>query len=354
MRAIVIDRPHEIELREVQGPRCGASDVLIRSHKVGVCRTDIKILRGQMPPSLVRYPCIPGHEWSGTVVDVGTEVLDLAAGDRVIAEGRIPCRRCPSCRAGETNLCTSYDQLGFTRPGGYGELVVAPSHVVHRLPDHVSLDTGVLIEPAACVLRGLTRADPKPGCSIGVVGVGALGSISVALARLFSPHVIVAYGIRDVEMRFAEDLGVDQAITAAEGDPEGETRRLLPNGPDVVVEAAGTATAVELATRLVRPGGTVVLLGSSGEGVSLQLPADRFMRKDMTLIGNLSYTTSIWTRMLRLAVDGVVNLDRLVAQHVPIRRFEDALRMIDQPQGAVARIVLEHDPSHEADHDLMS
>src|SRR5205823_3557683 len=102
---------------------------------------------GGCGPRWVRYPCIPGHEWSGTVSEVGANVHDLAPGERVVCEGIIPCNRCRRCRAGETNLCANYDQLGFTRGGGYGEFVLAPRHVVHRLPESVSLDAGVLIEP---------------------------------------------------------------------------------------------------------------------------------------------------------------------------------------------------------------
>src|SRR5262245_38891793 len=104
------------------------------SHKAGVCRTDIEVLNGVLDPRWIRYPCIPGHEWAGSVADTGSNVTDLRPEERVVCEGIIPCLRCRRCKAGETNLCENYDQLGFTRPGGYGEYVVVPRHVVHRLP----------------------------------------------------------------------------------------------------------------------------------------------------------------------------------------------------------------------------
>jgi D-arabinose 1-dehydrogenase-like Zn-dependent alcohol dehydrogenase len=126
----VIERPHEIVFEEVETPVCGPGEVLVRRRFAGVCRTDLEVLEGALDRRWVRYPCIPGHEWSG----------DVEPGHRVVCEGFCYCGACRRCRAGESHLCERYDQLGFTRGGGYGELVLAPRRVVHRLPDTVSLD----------------------------------------------------------------------------------------------------------------------------------------------------------------------------------------------------------------------
>jgi L-iditol 2-dehydrogenase len=140
MHAIVIERPNEIDFREIEAPLCGSDDVLIQSHRAGLCRTDLDVLGGRVPEHWVRYPCIPGHEWSGTVAEVGANVTDLETGRRVVAEGIVPCNRCRRCKNGDTNLCLNYEQLGFTRPGGCAELVAVPRHIVHALPEHTSLD----------------------------------------------------------------------------------------------------------------------------------------------------------------------------------------------------------------------
>src|SRR5919109_1473393 len=135
MKAVVIERPHTAAYREVERPVFGPNEVLVRSRRVGICRTDLEILRGEVPPAWVRYPCVPGHEWSGTVTAVGDAVTDLHPGDAVVCEGMVPCRHCPRCRTGQTNLCENYGQLGFSRAGGGAELVAVPRHIVHRLPD---------------------------------------------------------------------------------------------------------------------------------------------------------------------------------------------------------------------------
>lgn len=337
VKAIVIERPHEAVYRQVEPPVCGPEDVLVRSRLAGVCRTDLEILEGELDRRWVRYPCIPGHEWSGVVEQVGEGVADLEPGDRVVCEGYCYCGACPRCRAGDTHLCENYDCLGFTRGGGYGELVLAPRRVVHRLPDSVSLDTAVLIEPASVVLRGLLRARPTPGETVGVVGVGTLGALTVVLAQLFSPARIVAYGVREQELQLARRLGAVDAVDASGGAAphEGEL--------DLVVETAGAVPAVELATRLPREGGRIVALGIAGKGRELRVPADRFALRDLELIGSLGYTTAVWSRVVDLLGTGLVDLAPVVARRVPAARFEDAFRLMDDADGVVGRILLEHD-----------
>jgi threonine dehydrogenase-like Zn-dependent dehydrogenase len=337
MKAVVIERPHEVAFEEVETPTCGPSDVLVRSRFAGLCRTDVEVLEGELDTRWVRYPCIPGHEWSGVVESVGDTVADLTPGARVVCEGYCYCGVCRRCRAGDTHLCETYDQLGFTRGGGYGELVVAPRHVVHRLPDSVDLDAAVLVEPASVVLQGLLRARPQPGETVGVIGVGTLGALALVLARLFSPASVVAYGIREAELALAGRLGADETVdlTSARAAHEGEL--------DLVVETAGAVAAIELATRLPRMGGRLVALGIAGADRELGIPADRFVLRDLTLIGSVGYTTAVWSQVVELLGDGLIDLSPVVAGRFPAARFEDAFALMAERDGVVGRILLEHD-----------
>ena len=220
MKAVVVERPHEVCYREVEAPAVGAGDVLVASRQAGLCRTDIEMMTGAFTdPRWVRYPVIPGHEWAGTVVEVGSSVDSVHVGDRVVCEGFITCNRCRRCRSGDTHWCESIEALGFTRPGGYAELVAVPESVVHLLPEHVSFEAGVLVEPASVVLRGLEKARPEPGESVGVIGVGTLGALAVALLRLHSPSRIVAYGVREEELALAHQLGATDVVLVGDGAP---------------------------------------------------------------------------------------------------------------------------------------
>jgi threonine dehydrogenase-like Zn-dependent dehydrogenase len=345
VKAVLIERPHEVAYMEVERPAPPShGEVLVRSHVAGVCRTDLEILHGGLTdPRWVRFPLIPGHEWSGTVAELGEGVTDLAAGDRVVCEGMIPCNRCRRCKEGETQLCLNYDQIGFTRGGGYGEYVLVPRHVVHRLPDTVSFAAGALVEPASCVLRGLERGRPRPGDTIGVIGIGTLGSLAVTLARLYTPGALVAYGVRADELAFAVELGADAAIDVTGEDPVAATQRLTEGGLDLVIETAGAVPAVELATRLARLGGRVGLLGIAGQDKTLELAPDRIMLGDMDVIGSCSYSTAAWSRVVRLLEEQRVELDPIVTHRYPADRFEEAFALMDERPGHVAKVLLEHE-----------
>jgi L-iditol 2-dehydrogenase len=336
MKAVVIERPNQVFFRDIDAPAVGPDDVLIKSREAGLCRTDIEMMTGAFTdPRWVHYPLIPGHEWAGTVVDVGANVEDVPVGARVVCEGLIPCNRCRRCRSGQTHWCEQIEALGFTRPGGYAELVAAPARVVHLLPDHVSFEAGVLIEPASVVLHALEKVRPEPGEVVGVIGVGTLGSLAIALLALYSPSTILAYGVREEELELARQLGASEVHLAIGEESVAEL--------DLVVETAGHPSAIELATRLCRPGGRAVLLGLSGEGQMLTLPADLLSGKDMSLVGSVAYTASVWSRVVGLVTDGVLELDRIVTHRFPVSEYEAAVQLMDNRQGIVAKIVLEHE-----------
>lgn len=342
MRAIVIEQPNAISLVEIETPSPGRGEVRVRSVLAGVCRTDIDILSGVLDSRWVRFPVIPGHEWSGVVDSVGEGVDGLEPGQRVVCEGNIGCMRCPRCRAGDTHLCERYDAVGFTRAGGWGEYVVVPARILHALPDHVSFEAAALVEPGSCVVKALGRARIQHAERVGVVGVGAMGALTIRIARLSSPGAIVAFGVRDEELELARALGADAVVNVAAQDAEEETRALLGGALDVVVETAGAVPAVELSTRLAREGGRVVLLGIAGQEQELALPADRIPLRDLTVLGSVGYTTGAWAEMVALLRERLVDLDPIVTHRFPLDRFEDAFALMDERRGIVARIVLEH------------
>jgi threonine dehydrogenase-like Zn-dependent dehydrogenase len=207
---------------------------------------------------------------------------------------------------------------------------------VHRLPDHVSFAAGVLAEPAAVVWRALERARLGEGEAVGVVGVGTLGSLAIVLARLAGPTRIVAYGIREEELELARRLGADEAVEVSAHEPRlGEL--------DLVLETAGAVPAVELSTRLAREGGRVVLLGIAGEGKTLAaLPADRIALRDLALIGSVGYTSAAWARVVALLAEQRVDLSPIVTHRFPLEDFERAFDLMENREGIVAKIVLEH------------
>ncbi len=336
MKAVVVQRPHEVSYREVDAPAVGADDVLVASRAAGLCRTDIEVMTGLFTdPRWVHFPVIPGHEWAGTVVEVGANVDSVRAGDRVVCEGMIVCHACGPCRRGDTHWCERIEALGFHRPGGYAELVTVPAAFVHTLPDHVSFDAGVLVEPASVVLHGLEKAQPQPGETVGVIGIGTLGSLALTLLRLYSPSRLVAYGVREEELELATSLGATEVVGIGAGAPG-------PAELDLVVNTAGAPSSIAHAAAICRPGGRVVLLGIAGAESTLTLPSDLLTGKDMALIGSLAYPSATWSRVVGLVSDRVVDFDPIVTHRFPAAEFQEAIRLMDDRRGVVAKIVLEH------------
>jgi threonine dehydrogenase-like Zn-dependent dehydrogenase len=157
---------------------------------------------------------------------------------------------------------------------------------------------------------------------------------------LFAPRLVVAYGIREEELDLARLLGADVTVLVGEEDAEAATRAL--GGLDLVLETAGAVAAVELSTRLVREGGRVVLLGIAGEGKLLEIPADRIVLRDLSLVGSVSYTTAVWSRFMALLGTSLFDLQPVVTHRFRADEFERAFELMERREGIVGKVVLEH------------
>src|SRR5438128_7253027 len=307
-RALVIEEPGTIGIRERPALEPGPGEVVIRPAYCGVCGTDLELLRGDVDPAYVRYPLTLGHEWSGTVEAVGDGVQGISEGDRCVAECIVPCGRCTPCKAGATNVCEVYDELGFTREGGASDQVLVPARLVHKLRPDVSLRDAALIEPSSVVLRALEKAAPKSGDRVLVVGDGTIGLLAAYLVGLWSPAAVTMVGQRQEQAQLADSVGVTRFETDTAHD----------GAFDLAIEAAGVPEAVVTAVTAVRRGGTVVLLGLPPTGRTLELPADLLVNNDLTIAASFGYTSAAWGRMVALVNAGRAQPGRIVTPRFPL------------------------------------
>lgn len=321
--ALVVRKPGELLLEERTPVAAGPRDVLVEPHFVGLCGTDLEIIRGDLDPAYTRYPLVLGHEWSGRVLEVGAQVAGLAPGDPVVVEGIFPCSVCAACRSGRTNLCENYDELGFTLDGAAGPGVTAPAHLVHRLADDVPLEAGALVEPAAVVLRALTEIDVPPASRVLVIGDGTVALLAAQLVRMWSPAAVDMAGKRPEQVDLAHAAGADRFTVE---HPPAEAY-------DVVVEAAGGTAAAEAAFGSAAPGGQVLLLGIAGHGAAAKLLVDDIVNKDLRIRGSFSYTASAWATTVRLLNSGSFQPLQLVTHRFGLDRYSEALGLLAAPSG---------------------
>ncbi|MEO8229389.1 MAG: alcohol dehydrogenase catalytic domain-containing protein [Chloroflexota bacterium] len=355
-RALVVDRPGEIAVVDRPDLKPGPGEVVARPRFVGVCATDLELLRGQVDPAYVRYPIVIGHEWSGHVEAVGPGVTGLAAGDPIVSEGVIPCGVCQRCREGRTHLCLTYDEIGFTRDGAASDQLVVPARLVHRLAPAIELLDAALVEPAAVVAQALGRlgADPahEKGAAAGgagrapgsgdtvlIVGAGTIALLAAQLVRLIGPDAVFMLGRRPVQAPLAATVGADDFAAGEDVDPRDAFHR--PEGFGLVIEAAGSVAAVATAIGAVRRGGTVLLLGLSPAGQTVAIRPDQLVNDDLTIVASFASTAPAWEHVVGLLEAGRIAPGRLVTHRFPLAEHRAAFAALESRSQPTGKVILE-------------
>ena len=352
MKAVVFPQPNEFEIREVARPEPGPGQALVKIKSTTICGTDLRVLAGLFPG--VKYPHIPGHEWSGEVVAVAPDVTELAPGDRVAAEPHVGCGRCLPCMNGLYNLCEHYGDvekghahIGFTVPGGLAEYCAVSVKALHKLPANLTYDQGAFCESLGVALYALERAGVEPGDNMVVVGPGAMGLVAVQLARARGASKVVLVGFNDgPRLALAKELGVDETVDLAElnQDPVGYVRGLVGGkGADVVIEFAGTASAGQQALLFARRGGRVALCGSTSPGKELQIDLSVIVRGHLNIFGSVANPKWICRRGLEMISRGYVNVDAMMTHNFALEQFGEALDTFKSRTGGAYRVMLHPD-----------
>ena len=341
MAAVVISAPETgPEVHRLERPTAGAGEVLVRSHGFALCGSDLEILSGARTEPFVRYPVVPGHEWSGTVEALGEGVTEIAPGDRVVVEGIAGCRACRSCLAGTPALCVrGYSEIGFTIPGGGAEFVAVPVSRVHKVPSTLTSSAAMMIEPAAVASRALRAVGLRPGDRVAVLGAGALGLLSVAIARAMGAGHVTAMGRSPERLERARAFGAHALIAA----PLGTTEPAAGLDVDVVIEAGGTASAVERAFAIASPAARVALTGVAGTGRTLTLASDLFVLKGLTVYGIAGADHAAWRFAIDLVSEARIPLESLITDRFPLDQSAAAYARAASGDPSVGRVLIEHE-----------
>ncbi|MEV5144814.1 zinc-dependent alcohol dehydrogenase family protein [Streptomyces sp. NPDC052727] len=328
MRAAVITQPGDIEIATVEDPAPGPREVVVEVAATGLCGTDLHILQGEFAPQL---PIIPGHEFAGEVVALGSEVTELAHGDQVAVDPSLYCFECHYCRLGHNNLCERWAAIGVTRPGAAAEYAVAPVANCVRLPDHVDVQDAALIEPLSCAVRGYDVLRSRLASRVLVYGAGTMGLMMLQLAKATGAASVDVVDINAERLAAAWQLGCSAGAASAD-----ELDR-PPYGWDLVVDATGNAKAIQDALGRVGKGGTYLQFGVADYAARATIEPYRIYDQEITITGSMAVLHS-FERAADLFATGVIDPRVFISDRLPLAAFPDAVARFQAGTGRKIQI----------------
>lgn len=319
-----------LEIVESSGIAILPDEVLVAPIATGVCGTDLEIIDGKIDPAYVKYPIVLGHEWCGRVIKVGANVDSIEVGARVVAEGIIPCGICFECVGGNTNRCTTYDEVGFTRPGAAAEQIVVNASLIHVLADSVSTESAVLVEPAAVVTQGLLKVQPKQGSKVLVIGDGTIALIASRLVQAWKPSEVHMLGLKDGQSVLAKQAGVDLFMTTSP-----------PAKYDLIIDASGASSRISEAIRQLVRGGTLLLLGFTGPDVSTLISIDDVVNGDLSILASFGYSRNAWELTVDFLNSGKLDLTFLITHRFSLESYQEAIEALRHAPSPRGKIIFE-------------
>lgn len=324
MKALVATKPGELSLEERPIPKIGENEVLLRTKIAAICHTDFYIIEGRHVPP-VRYPVVPGHEFSGVVKACGSGVKYLKPGFRVTAGSIIHCGYCNSCRVGKTNFCLNRDLAGFFRDAGFEEYVAVPVSIVHRISDSLSFEEASLAEPAACAYSAVVNSEIKFRDRVLIIGPGPMGLLALQFAKLYHPRCLILAGTRKERLSLGKSVGATHTINVNQGKADDLIKEITEGrGPNIVIQCAGTKSAVELALKVASSDSTIAFEGTTGSKESISIPIDDFVNKAWRLKGINGFTQQEYTKALEIMEAGLIELRSLVTHTFSLEQYKFA------------------------------
>lgn len=326
MRALRFPAVRMAEVIEVERPRIsGVREVLVQVAACGICASDVMAYKGTHPYRVP--PVITGHECSGTVVEIAESVTEVKVGDRVAIEPHLGCGDCYYCRTGEYQQCTRKRLIGVGDwIGGFAEFVLADERMCYKVPDDVPFDVATLLEPYNVGVHAVRRAAIRRGESVGVVGCGTIGLMTVLAATRSECSRIYVTDVSDAKLQAARDIGADVALNVAGVDPVAEVMESEAPGLDVVFLAVPLEEAFDQALRLCRPQGRIVLIATRGSPAAID--THKIQQFERTITGTAMYNRDDWNlSMEHIGGDQMWRFERLITNRIDLA---EAAEVIDQ------------------------
>lgn len=347
MYAVVIHGKEDFRYEEVPKPQPMDGEVLVKIQRCGICAADPKIFHGKGYFSNIAYqnaPIIAGHEFVGEVTELGPgarQRWNLEEGDKAIMENIVPCRKCYYCERGLYNLCDVHYVPGIKGVnGGWAEYMLYPREaIIHKVPRELPWEAAVLIEPLACAIHGVERVGVRFGDSVVIIGDGPIGQLMLQSVKLKNPHLIVMAGHHDKRLEVAKDLGADIVVNTKKEDLVEIVMKETNNiGVDVVLEAAGTDSAVKQSIQIMRKRGRMLVFGVYGEEASLDWSIISDV-KELEIIGG-HLAPYVYPIAIRLLSQKHVNYDKIVTHTFSLKEWRKAIETAEKREEGAIKVTM--------------
>ena len=330
MKAAVIVTPGQIAIEEMPDPSPGPREVVVQVAGCGICGTDLHIMDGEFAPA---YPIVPGHEFAGEVVAVGSAVTEIAAGERVAVDPSLHCGECYQCKRGRGNLCEDWNAIGVSRTGGAAEYVAVPVKNCFRLPDSVNPADAALIEPLSCAVRGFDALPRRLADHYLIYGAGTMGLMMMELAKRAGAATVSIVDLNPTRLDTARLLGCTAAVTSA-------AELAAPRGFDVVIDCTGVEAAIADGLGRVGKGGTFLQFGVAHYAARATIEPYRIYNEEITITGSMAVLHS-FDRAGELFATGLLPADVLISHRYPLGDYAKAMAQFRDGVGRKIQISCE-------------
>lgn len=334
MKAVVVNKPFDISLKEVDIPNPPAGFARIKVKAAAICATDLEILSGNIAAN---YPLTPGHEWSGVVDAVGSEDDKEWIGKSVVGSSDVVCLKCDACRSGNWRYCESFEEIGFKRNGAYAEYMIVPVYGLCEKPDSIPFEQAALCEPLGVALGTLKKAHAKPEQTMLIFGAGSIGLCMLLVAKSMGLRKIVVCAPSSDRLKIAKEMGAYATIATREKDVISEIKKLHPEGTDLIVDATGAEECIQKSLEILKRGGTLALAGY-GKGKIMNIRVDDIHIKNLKVVG-AGNNWNMHKRALSLIEEKKADVSPMISEIIKLEEYEKGLDLAkNRPAGFVKAV----------------
>ena len=342
MKALMLQEYHHFVYQDVPEPEIGAEEVLIQVKACGICGSDVHGMDGSTGRRIP--PLIMGHEASGVITQVGEQVKDFAAGDRVTFDSTIYCGECFFCRKGQINLCDNRKVLGvscqeYRHHGAFAEYVAVPQRILYRLPETVSFEQAAMVEPVSIAFHAEALTPVSLNDTAVVVGSGMIGLLLIQALSLAGCGQIIAVDLAPEKLAMASQAGADVTLQADQTDVAAEVFKLTGHrGADIAFEVVGNTAALNTAAAAVRKGGTITLIGNLSPTVDL--PLQTIVTRQIRVQGSCA-SNGEYPSCLDMIAAGRINVDMLISKIAPLSEGAIWFQKLYNGEDNLMKVILE-------------